>query len=74
MAPRTEAAASWRANSGDVSFSAVQRMWRKHGVHLHRLDTHRVSSDPALETKAVGHQRSSTSFSVLLPEQQIIMT
>ena len=27
---------------GDVSFSAVQRIWRKHGVRPHRLDTHSI--------------------------------
>ena len=37
---------------GDVSFSAVQRIWRKHGVRPHRLDTHMVSNDPDFETKA----------------------
>ena len=37
---------------GDVSFSAVQRIWRKHGVRPHRLDTHMVSNDPDFEIKA----------------------
>ena len=37
---------------GDVSFSAVQRIWRKHGVRSHRPDTHMVSNDPDFETKA----------------------
>jgi transposase len=37
---------------GDVSFSAVQRIWRKHGVRPHRLDTHMVSNDPEFEAKA----------------------
>ena len=37
---------------GDVSFSAVQRIWRKPGVRPHRLDTHMVSNDPDFETKA----------------------
>ena len=37
---------------GDVSFSAVQRIWRKHGLRPHRLDTHMVSNDPDFETKA----------------------
>ena len=37
---------------GDVSFSAVQRIWRKHGVRPHRLDTHMVSDDPDFEAKA----------------------
>ena len=37
---------------GDVSFSAVQRIWRKHGVRPHRLDTHMVSNDPDFESKA----------------------
>lgn len=40
------------AELGDVSFSAVQRVWRKHGVRPHRLDTHMVSNDPDFETKA----------------------
>jgi transposase len=40
------------AELGDVSFSAVQRIWRKHGVRPHRLDTHMVSNDPDFETKA----------------------
>jgi hypothetical protein len=34
------------AELGDVSFSAVQRIWRKHGVRPHRLDTHMVSNEP----------------------------
>ena len=40
------------AELGDVSFSAVQRIWRKHGVRPHRLDTHMVSNDPDFEVKA----------------------
>ena len=40
------------AELGDVSFSAVQRIWRKHGIRPHRLDTHMVSNDPDFETKA----------------------
>jgi transposase len=40
------------AELGDVSFCAVQRIWRKHGVRPHRLDTHMVSNDPDFETKA----------------------
>ena len=40
------------AELGDVSFSAVQGIWRKHGVRPHRLDTHMVSNDPDFETKA----------------------
>ena len=40
------------AELGDVSFSAVQRIWRKHGVRPHRLDTHMVSNDPQFEAKA----------------------
>jgi len=40
------------AELGDVSFSAVQRIWRKHGVRPHRLDTHMVSNDPDVEAKA----------------------
>jgi len=40
------------AELGDVSFSAVQRIWRKHGVRPHRLDTHMVSNDPEFEAKA----------------------
>ncbi|HEY2417634.1 MAG TPA: hypothetical protein VGH84_06915, partial [Steroidobacteraceae bacterium] len=30
---------------GDVSFSAVQRIWRKHGLQPHRLERHLVSND-----------------------------
>ena len=37
---------------GDVSFSAVQRIWRKHALQPHRLDRHLVSNDPDFETKA----------------------
>jgi len=40
------------AELGDVSFSAVQRIWRKHAIRPHRLDTHMVSNDPDFETKA----------------------
>jgi transposase len=37
---------------GDVSFSTVQRIWRKHGVRPHRLERHVISNDPDFETKA----------------------
>jgi transposase len=40
------------AELGDVSFSAVQRIWRKHGLQPHRLERHMVSNDPNFETKA----------------------
>ena len=40
------------AELGDVSFSAVQRIWRKHNVRPHRLERHMVSNDPDFETKA----------------------
>ncbi len=40
------------AELGDVSFSAVQRVWRKHGLQPHRLERHLVSNDPEFETKA----------------------
>jgi transposase len=40
------------AELGDVSFSAVQRVWRKHGLQPHRLERHLVSNDPDFETKA----------------------
>ncbi len=40
------------AELDDVSFSAVQRIWCKHGVRPHRLDTHMVWDDPDFEAKA----------------------
>lgn len=40
------------AELGDVSFSAVQRIWRKHGVQPHRLECHLISNDPDFELKA----------------------
>ena len=40
------------AELGDVSFSAVQRIWRKHGIQPHRLERHMVSNDPDFEAKA----------------------
>jgi transposase len=40
------------AELGDVSFSTVQRIWRKHGLQPHRLERHMVSNDPDFETKA----------------------
>ena len=40
------------AELGDVSFSTVQRIWRKHGVQPHRLQRHLVSNDPDFEAKA----------------------
>jgi transposase len=40
------------AELGDVSFSAVQRIWRKHGLRPQRLERHMVSNDPDFETKA----------------------
>src|SRR6266702_2105620 len=35
-----------------VPFMTVQRIWRKHDIRAHRLDTHKVSNDPDFETKA----------------------
>ncbi|WP_079501220.1 IS630 family transposase [Paraburkholderia hospita] len=35
-----------------VPFMTVQRIWRKHDVRPHRLDTHMVSNDPDFEDKA----------------------
>jgi transposase len=40
------------AELGDVSASAVQRIWRKHNVRPQRLERHMVSNDPDFETKA----------------------
>jgi transposase len=40
------------AELGDVSFSTVQRIWRKRGVQPHRLQRHLVSNDPDFEAKA----------------------
>ena len=40
------------AELGDVSVTAVQRIWRKHGVRPQRLDRHMISNDPDFETKA----------------------
>jgi transposase len=40
------------AELGDVSSSAVLRIWRKHAVRPHRLTRHMVSNDPDFETKA----------------------
>jgi transposase len=37
---------------GDMSFSTVQRIWRKHAVRPHRLDNHMISNDPDFEAKA----------------------
>ncbi|SIT49733.1 hypothetical protein BN2475_1710004 [Paraburkholderia ribeironis] len=36
-----------------MAFMTVQRIWRKHDIRPHRLDTHMVSNDPDFETKAV---------------------
>ena len=35
-----------------VPFMTVQRIWCKHDIRPHRLDTHMVSNDPDFETKA----------------------
>jgi transposase len=35
-----------------VPFMTVQRIWRKHDVRPHRVDTHMVSNDPDFEAKA----------------------
>jgi len=40
------------AELGDVSASAVQRIWRKHNIRPQRLQRHMVSNDPQFETKA----------------------
>ncbi len=45
------------AELGDVSFSAAQRIWRKHGVRPHRLDTHMIWDDPDFAAKAARGQR-----------------
>lgn len=37
---------------GDVSFSAMQRIWGKHGVQPHRLECHLISNDPDVDLKA----------------------
>jgi len=37
------------AELGDVSVSAVQRIWRKHSVRPHRLERHMISNDPNFE-------------------------
>ena len=37
---------------GNVSASAILRIWRKHGVQPDRLERHMVSNDPDFETKA----------------------
>ncbi|MBB3261687.1 hypothetical protein [Paraburkholderia sp. WP4_3_2] len=36
----------------DVGASTMQRIWHKHSVRPHRLDTQMVSNDPDFETKA----------------------
>ena len=40
------------AELGDVSFSAVQRIWRKHGLQPHRMERYMASNDPEFERKA----------------------
>ncbi|WP_321943627.1 IS630 family transposase [Paraburkholderia tropica] len=35
-----------------MAFMTVQRIWRKHDIRPHRLDTHMVSNDPDFEAKA----------------------
>jgi hypothetical protein len=40
------------AELGDVSVSAAQRIWRKHGIKPQRLERHMLSNDPDFETKA----------------------
>lgn len=35
-----------------LPFMTVQRIWRKHSLRPHRLDTHMVSNGPDFETKA----------------------
>jgi transposase len=47
----TGAVAKLAAQLG-VPFMTVQRIWRKHDIRPHRLDTHMVSNDPDFETKA----------------------
>jgi transposase len=40
------------AELGDVSVSAVQRIWRKHGIKPQQLERHMISNDPDFEAKA----------------------
>jgi transposase len=35
-----------------LSFMTVQRIWRKHDIRPHRLDTHLIANDPDFETQA----------------------
>ena len=47
----------------------VQRIWRKHDIRLHRLDTHMVSNDPDFETKAadvIGRYLNPPTHAVVL--------
>lgn len=37
-----------------VSHSAVQRIWLNPGIKPHRVDTFKVSTDPAFDDKLIG--------------------
>jgi hypothetical protein len=47
------------AELGDVSFSAVQRIWRKHNIRPHRLERHMVFNS-ALDRRTGSHASSAT--------------
>jgi hypothetical protein len=54
---RKDASTHWSnrtlaANLSDSSFSAVQRIWRKHGLQPHRLHRRLVSNVPDFDSKA----------------------
>jgi hypothetical protein len=40
------------AQLDDVSVSAMQRIWRRHGIKPQRLERHMISNDPDFKTKA----------------------
>jgi hypothetical protein len=51
--PPSGASARWRKAQG-VSHAIVHRIWRAHGLQPHRLETFKLSRDPAFVTKLRG--------------------
>ncbi len=63
------------AELGDVSFSAVQRIWRKHGVRPHRLDTDTCKYKPVASASlyaAFFAAARSICFTVSIPSRHTL--
>lgn len=69
-----EGATHWTTRSmakwANVSFAAVGRIWRKHGLQPHRLETFKVSNDPQLAEKV----RDVVGLYLNPPEKALVLS